>query len=88
MQAINCQPGTKIYIFCPAGNATGGPEALHQLAYHLNNLGFNAFMFYYSTPDSNGIVHESYKKYQVLAYMRSLKSKTSCQHVIIMLAET
>ena len=81
MQAINCQPGTKIYIFCPAGNATGGPEALHQLGYHLNKLGFNAFMFYYSTPDSNGIVHESYKKYQV-PYMAQIENKR--QHVIIM----
>lgn len=63
--AISCSKETKIYIFCPAGTATGGPEALHQLGHHLNNLGFNAFMFYYDTPDGKGIGNDIYKKYEV-----------------------
>ncbi|HWD88831.1 MAG TPA: hypothetical protein VG367_11935 [Mucilaginibacter sp.] len=64
-QPIICSPETKIYIFSPAGTATGGPEALHQLGHHLNQLGFNAFMFYYDTPDSRTLVHDNYKRYNV-----------------------
>jgi len=62
---IKCQPATKIYIFCPAGYATGGPEALHQLGAKLTRLDFNVFMHYYSTPDSVDIVHKNYEKYSV-----------------------
>lgn len=36
----------KFYIFCPL-LVTGGPEALHQLCSELNNLGFDACMYYY-----------------------------------------
>ena len=81
VHTITCLPNSKIYICCPAGNATGGPEALHQLAYHLINLGFNAFMYYYQTPDSDGIVHENYKKYQI-PYVDKLENKS--EHVMIM----
>jgi hypothetical protein len=80
-QAIACSQDTKIYIFCPAGNATGGPEALHQLSYHLNELGFNAFMFYYVTPDSQGLVHDDYKKYQQ-PYVTELENKRD--HIMIL----
>ncbi len=36
----------KILIVCPSGAVTGGPEALHQLAAHMNDLGLPAFMCY------------------------------------------
>jgi len=36
------------YIFCPL-LVTGGPEALHQLCDGLNNLGINAYMYYYES---------------------------------------
>ncbi|MDN3583912.1 hypothetical protein [Mucilaginibacter flavus] len=62
---ITCYPETKIYLFCPAGYATGGPEALHQLGEQLKLMGFNALMYYYATPDSVDIVHKNYEKYQV-----------------------
>jgi hypothetical protein len=80
MPMINCFPDTKIYIFCPAGYATGGPEALHQLAYHLNNLGFNAFMYYYLIPESIGLVHESYEAYKI-PYVSQVENKP--EHIII-----
>jgi len=81
MQSIFCSPDTKIYICCPAGNATGGPEALHQLAHHLNELGFNALMYYYKTPDSIGIVHENYAGYNV-PYVTRVENES--KHVLIM----
>jgi len=60
---VACFPATKIYIFCPAGYATGGPEALHQLGAQLNLLGFDAYMHYYATPDSGDVLN--YQKYNV-----------------------
>jgi hypothetical protein len=65
LDTILCYAGTNIYIFCPAGYATGGPEALHQLGARLTALGFNALMYYYTTPDSVDVVHKNYEKYSV-----------------------
>lgn len=53
----------KIYIVCPPNKATGGPEALHQLGYILNQLGFDAKMLY--SKKSMNPVHPFYKMYQV-----------------------
>ena len=36
----------KILIICPAGAVTGGPEALHQLVAHMNDLGLKAYICY------------------------------------------
>jgi len=80
LQKIECFPGSKIYISCPAGVATGGPEALHQLGHHLILLGFNAFMYYYHSPESTGLVHENYKKYDV-PYIN--EPENSQEHILI-----
>jgi hypothetical protein len=46
---IEIFPETKIYVACPANTATGGPELLHQLAYHfINDLGIKAYIYYYN----------------------------------------
>lgn len=55
-----------IYIACPAGLATGGPELLHQLCYKLNQFGYQAFMYYYNVPEEyqgRDVVHPNYRKY-------------------------
>ncbi|MBS1532822.1 MAG: hypothetical protein JSU01_21140 [Bacteroidetes bacterium] len=78
---IMCYPGSKIYIFCPGGFATGGPEALHQLAHYLNTLGFKAFMYYYQSPDTRGLVHDNYKNYDV-PYVSELENNR--EHVLIL----
>lgn len=40
---------TKIFIACPSNLSTGGPELLHQLAYHLiNDLNIETYKFYYN----------------------------------------
>lgn len=65
LKEIRCYADTKIYVFCPAGYATGGPEALHQLAHHLNLFGFNALICYYDIHPGNPIVHPNYQKYNV-----------------------
>lgn len=67
-----------IYIICPPKKATGGPEALHQLGYILNSLGFNAKMLY--SKYKIDPVHPFYKNYNV-PYTMSIKD--SVDNVII-----
>ena len=67
-----------IYIICPPKKATGGPEALHQLGYILNSLGYNAKMLY--SKYKNEPVHPFYKRYNVPYVM---KIKDSVDNVII-----
>lgn len=55
-----------IYIFTPAGLCSGGPEALHQLAYYLHEIGIAAYNVYYNY---NGfpptLTPDRYKQYGV-----------------------
>ncbi|MEN2400046.1 hypothetical protein GKZ90_0009670 [Flavobacterium sp. MC2016-06] len=59
-----------IYIICPPKKATGGPEALHQLGYILNSLGYNAKMLY--SKYKKDPVHSFYKNYNV-PYVMNVK---------------
>jgi hypothetical protein len=64
---IKFYPDTKIYVACPANSATGGPELLHQLAFHLRKeLSIDAYMYYYNFDNSkfNTPVHTEYKIYE------------------------
>jgi hypothetical protein len=67
-----------IYIICPPKKATGGPEALHQLGYVLNLLGYNAKMLY--SKYKKDPVHPFYKNYNVPYVM---KVKDGAENVII-----
>ena len=67
-----------IYIVCPPKKATGGPEALHQLGYILNSLGYNAKMLY--SKHKKDPVHPFYKNYNVPYVM---KVKDSVENVMI-----
>jgi hypothetical protein len=67
-----------IYIICPPKKATGGPEALHQLGYILNSLGYNAKMLY--SKYKKDPVHPFYKNYKVPYVTRA---KDSADNVII-----
>lgn len=62
-----------IFILCPPKKATGGPEALHQLGYILNLLGFNAKMLY--SKYKKDPVHPFYKSYNVPYVMQAKDSK-------------
>lgn len=55
---------TNIYVACPANVATGGPELLHQLVFELNNMGINAYMYYYDLIENQSPIHEAYAKYK------------------------
>ena len=43
---ISITEKSKIYIYCEANLATGGPEALHQLRYYMEKCGLNAYIVY------------------------------------------
>jgi len=60
---VKIYESTKIYIITPALVETGGPEALHQLAYHLrNDLKIKTYMYYYPSNILNPI-SQAYAKY-------------------------
>ena len=67
---------SKIYIFCPAGGVTGGPELLHQLADLLFQLNREVYIVYYK---GNNIVTsetpEPYKKYKITTTTELVYSK-------------
>lgn len=49
-----------VYILCPAGITTGGPEALHQLAHKLIGFGVDARLVYFTgDPNSEDWVNNS-----------------------------
>lgn len=52
---------------CPANYATGGPEALHQLAHELIQQNHETFMYYvhYNQDKKNSPIHPFYKKYNI-----------------------
>jgi hypothetical protein len=61
--SINIYRNSIVYVAAPANAATGGPELLHQLVYHLRNeLSINAYMYYYPNNYANPI-HEAYTMY-------------------------
>lgn len=60
------QKKAKYYIFTTANTCTGGPEALHQLAYYMRQMGMEAYTVYYTY--SGFLVAEpinQYKQYEV-----------------------
>jgi hypothetical protein len=63
MALFNIYTESKVYVLCPAGAVTGGPEALHQLAYKLRRKGIDARMVYYSDNNRDTEVPEPYRVY-------------------------
>ena len=53
-----------IFVMCPGGAMTAGPEALHQLAFDLIRLGYPASMVYFPF-DKIFDTQDPYKKYKV-----------------------
>jgi len=84
--SIKLYPNGKIYIACPANVATGGPELLHQLAYHfVNDLEVDAFMYYYDF-DSQKFktpVHKEYERYNVPYILEIPENEDSEKNIFI-----
>ena len=78
-----------VYIACPANTASGGPELLHQLAYHfINDLNIKAFMYYYNYDSSKfeSLLHSEYKFYKV-PYLLEIQKKEDINENILIVPE-
>ena len=77
---------SKIFVACPANVFTGGPELLHQLAYHLiNDLNVETFMYYYDF-DSNKFktpVHNEYEIYNVPYVLEMPENEDNKANILI-----
>ena len=52
-----------VYVLCPYGLVTGGPDALHQMVYYLNQSKIEAHLVYCDTKKRNLPIPEAYKRY-------------------------
>jgi len=52
-----------VYILCTANLRSGGPEALHQLRFYMEKVGFEAYMVYFNTTENIDPMPEVYKIY-------------------------
>ena len=52
-----------VYILCPPNSITGGPDALHQMAYYLNRIGVRSSIAYISYLAKRVEIPEPYKRY-------------------------
>lgn len=77
---ITIYKNTKVYVACPPYAHTGGPEALHTLAFELRNLGIDAYIYYAGVPLSSNLTAPAYRKYS-LPYVCDIEEK--CENVII-----
>ncbi len=77
---LNVFANTKIYVVSPT-MICGGADALHQLVYYLNLLGFHAVVVY-PYADENYTMKERYRQYtDKWLYMRDIEDKT--ENIII-----
>lgn len=53
----------KVYVICPYGLITGGPDALHQMVYYLNEIGIEAKLVYSDIKSHKYEIPNQYKKY-------------------------
>ena len=64
MYHIELEKNSRVYIMVPAYFATGGPELLHQLGFHLREMGICAKMYY--MPNSHPTpIYPEYEKYSI-----------------------
>lgn len=54
-----------IYVACPYGESSGGPETLHQLAFELRNNGYKVYIYYHLAKKKNIEIPEKFKLYNL-----------------------
>ena len=74
----------KILVFCPNDAVTGGPDALHQMVYYLNHIGYNANIVYYAFSKKHFFaIPEAYKTY-VSEYMTEKNFVDSPDNIVVL----
>ena len=82
---IKIYQDTKVFIACPANFATGGPESLHQLCYHLrNDFHIDAIMYYYNYNKKrfDSPVHQHFNYYN-LPFVLSIQEEDNPKNILI-----
>lgn len=77
---------SKIYVICPYGLVTGGPDALHQMVYYLNNNGFYAEIVYSDIKSHKYEIPSVYKRY--INEYKTLNEIEDCKENSIVVPET
>lgn len=74
-----------IYVICPANSVTGGPDALHQMVYYLNEMHLNAKIVYVSNAaDKKDFkIAEPYRKYLDAFLLEKDIQDDECSAIII-----
>ncbi|MCR5790888.1 MAG: hypothetical protein K6G83_13455 [Lachnospiraceae bacterium] len=60
-----------VYVLCPKAVKTGGAELLHQLVYHINRLGGNAYITYILSGDRELLTVPAFERY-VYGHVRTV----------------
>lgn len=72
----------KIYVVCPAGIKTGGPELLHQLVFTLNKNGFCAHIAYAGNINHSYKIIDEYRQY-INSYLLLPEIEDSPENLVI-----
>ena len=72
----------KIYVFCPAGVKTGGPELLHQLVYALNQNKKSASIVYTGKINHSYKIIDEYLQY-IDSYLLPEEVEDSAENLVI-----
>lgn len=72
-----------IYVFCPYGLVTGGPDALHQLVYYLNKIDKKASIVYCDIEGRNHNIPRNYLPY-VSSYLLPNEVIDDCKSIIVL----
>ncbi len=77
---------SKVYVICAAYYKTGGTEVLHQLVYHINELGGDADIAYINLIDGLPLCHPAFEKY-VSGHVSLLKDAEDREDVAVVIPE-
>ena len=75
-----------IYILCIANLQSGGPEALHQLRFYMDQVGLDVYIAYFNTTEGVDPMPEVYSNYGIKC--KHISEIVDCNENIIITAES
>lgn len=73
----------KVYVICASYFKTGGTEVLHQLVYHINRLGGNAYISYIKIQDGQELCNPAFQQYVGDHYIQESQIEDEKGNVVI-----